>query len=114
MPFDETDLTPALRRRGLIEALRAPLPKGVKFDFMTVSDRRGCGSTVCALGLAAILWPEHERVLLGGYGYAPEQAALFGITQDAAKAIFWGQSGRYTANEPITKHLVADHLDNEG
>ncbi len=117
MPFDGTELTADSRRRLLIEALRVPLPPDVYWNFMIVSDQRGgrCGSVVCALGLAAIMWPEHEKVLLGGYYHIDKQAALFGIDRRAAERIFWGQHNQYANRRSVTvtRRLVADALENE-
>ncbi len=115
MPYDGTEITPDLRRRLLIAALRVPLPPKVHWDFMTVSERRrpGCGSFVCALGLAAIMWPEHEAVLLGGYDEVEKQAALFGLDRLDAEGVFWGQHGQYAnkRSRTVTRHLVADALE---
>ncbi len=114
MPLDGIEISPDLRRRLLVEALRAPLPPKVHWDFMTVSDRHECGSYVCALGLAAIMWPEHEHILLGGYSESEKQAALFGLDRRVAEGIFWGQHGRYANRRrrtSVTRRLVADALE---
>ncbi len=113
--LDRGGETPALRRARLVEALRAPMPENVRFHYMTVSQQHACGSTVCALGLAAILWPNSASLLTTGFSVksANEQGAFFGISGKDAAGVFWGQYGVYSrrSGSSITPEMVANALE---
>ncbi len=103
MPFDSGDESPSLRVSILVEALRGKMPDNFKFNFRTLLEEEPCGSVGCALGLAALLWPKHKKMLTRCLD-EPNQAKFFGISEEDVCKIFWDRGPRdgafYRAEHP--------------
>lgn len=116
MPFDGKEVqfeTPALRRARLIEALRGEMSNEFVWDFTTIMGP--CGTSGCALGLACKLWPDSFDTLSDPWA-EPEQGEFFGISEDAARRIFYDEGEFYgvDALEDVTPAMVADALEKIG
>jgi hypothetical protein len=112
MPFDGTEVTPALRRRVLADALRAQMPQGHEWEFGTYLDVHECGTAGCAIGLAHLLWPEAGLVEPDDWGGDTDDnqvAEFFGLTLEQEQTIFY--STGYEAGWNATPEMVADALE---
>lgn len=98
-------------RKRLIEALRAEMPAGFKWDFATNLRHTTCGSVGCAIGLAKILGMI-ENPYIGSMAYA------LGIDRFDAKWTFAPNDdgidilpGYGVPWEQVTPQMVADKLE---
>jgi hypothetical protein len=117
MPFDvATEIeTPAQRRARLIAALRAPLPVGFKWDFTDISYETECGTAGCALGLAALMWPDRAEMLLDGTLINDGQIAEFlDIPTKDVERIFYLFYLYDCDNSDVTPAMVVDALEAAG
>lgn len=79
--------SPGHQRLALLaEALRHQLPERFKWNFATTYVREACGTTGCALGLAATMWPE----LRSRWATLRQEdiAELFGMGTPHLRALF--------------------------
>lgn len=108
MPFDGTETTPALRRKILIEALRAPLVNW-EWDFSIV--RNECGTAGCAIGYMETLWSDanFKKNTYGGINFN-EIGDFLGLSYEQARKTFDTHSYRI-APEKVTQTMVADRLE---
>lgn len=79
--------SPGHQRLALLaEALRDHLPERFKWDFGTTYVHEECGTTGCALGLAATMWPE----LTSRWAILRQEdiAEFFGMSRQALRELF--------------------------
>ncbi len=111
MPYDGgKEITQAMNRTILIEALRSPFPEGFGWNFNVIHRREGCGTLGCAIGLAIEIGLFDKK-----NNFGPNDVEVEVVFGEGIYRHFSSNNNDYGVNaKQVTPAMVADALEQYG